>query len=54
MKFKAQALCNSDFDQIVQFKVYDKKEEGPSTLIGTVQKPMNFFLENRITPILNA
>lgn len=53
MKFKAQQLCNSDFDQIVRFKFYNKNEEGPSTLIGTVEKPMNYFLESRTAPILN-
>jgi len=44
MKYKAQALCNSDFDQLVQFKVYNKiDDESPAILIGTVKKSMNHF-----------
>ena len=48
LKFKTQALCNSDLNQVVQFKVYNMVEEGsPSVLIGSCQKSINFLVENR-------
>jgi Copine/C2 domain len=54
MKFKAQNLCNSNFDQIVQFKIYTKDDENaPATLIGTVKQSMNFFVDGKGAPILN-
>lgn len=55
MKFKAQQLCNSNFDQIVQFKIFNKNEEGtPATLLGTVRQSMNFFVDGKPAPVLNA
>lgn len=45
-------MCGSNLDQIVQFKFYNKMDEGqPSQLIGACQKSINYLVEHRNVPL---
>ena len=55
IKFRTQQLCNSNLDQAVQFKFYNKMEEGqPSLFLGACQQSINYLIEHRRVPLKNS
>ena len=53
IKLKAADLCNSKLDQPIQFKLYNKVEDAPSTLLGVVSKSITELVENKLVDFID-